>query len=97
VLSSINLIISKSSYVEVPLTFIDICVSLPHRFTSFPLNSLIPPNEGVILGFPMDSQVLSGIMFTGVSSSRTESMSKSHIIASMNSFSLKISGSLTWH
>jgi hypothetical protein len=69
-LSSTNLMISKSSSVEVPLTVIGIQVSLPHRFTSFPLKKLVPPREGIMEGFPIASQVLSSIMFTCVSSSR---------------------------
>jgi hypothetical protein len=95
VLSSIHLIISKSSFVKVPLTFIGIRASLPHSFTSFPLNQLIPPREGIIAGLPIASQVLFGIIFTCVSSSRTQSMWKSPILASMHSFSLKISDNLT--
>jgi hypothetical protein len=70
VLSSTNLIISKSSSVEVLLTVIGIRASFPHRFTSFPLNKLFPPKEGVKASFPIASQVHSGIMLTCVSSSR---------------------------
>jgi hypothetical protein len=94
-LSSTNLMISKFSSIEVPLTVIGIQVSLPHRFTIFPLKKLVPPREGIMGGFPISSQVLSGIMFTCVSSSRVQSMSKSPILASIFSFSLKISDSLT--
>ena len=52
-------------------------------------------NKGVIEGFPKSSQVLYVMTFTCVSSSRTQSMSKSHILASRHSFSLKISDKLT--
>jgi hypothetical protein len=94
-LSSIHLIISKSSFVEVPLTVIGIRASLPHRFTSFHLNKLIPPREGIISGLPISSQVLSGIIFICVSSSKTQSISKSPILASMHPFSLNIYDKLT--
>jgi hypothetical protein len=80
-LSSKNLMISKSSSIEVPLTVIGIWASLPHRFTSFALNKLVPPREGIMAGFPIASQVFSGIMFTCVSSSRIQSMSKFPILA----------------
>jgi hypothetical protein len=66
-------------------------VSFLHKFTSFPLNSHVPPNEGIMIGFPIASQVLFIIMFTCVSSSRTQSMSKSPILASTCSFSSNIS------
>jgi hypothetical protein len=77
------------------LAFIDILVRFPHRFTNFPLNNPIPPNEGVIAGFPKSSQVLYVMIFTCVSSSRTQSMSKYPILASRYYFSLKISDKLT--
>jgi hypothetical protein len=93
-LFSINLTTSKSSSVKVPQALIDIWVSLPHRVIIFPLNNPIPHNEGIIIGFPKASQVLSVIIFTCVSSSRTQFMSKSPILASMYSFSLKISGGM---
>jgi hypothetical protein len=70
-------------------------VSLPHRFTSFPLNKLVPPREGIMSGFPIASQIISGIMFTFVYSLRIQSMSKSPILASTCSFSLNISGNQT--
>jgi hypothetical protein len=95
-LSSTKLIISKSSSVEVPLIVIGIRESLPHRFTSFPLNKLVPPREGIMEGFPIASQVLYGIMFTCVYFSRIQSMSKSPILASTCSLSLKISGNQTY-
>jgi hypothetical protein len=95
VLSSTNLMISKSSFFEVPLTVIGIQVRLPHRFTRFPWKKLVLPREGIMAEFPIASQVRSGIMFTCASSSRVQSMSKSPIIASIFSFSLKISDSLT--
>jgi hypothetical protein len=57
---------------------------------NFPLKNPISPNEGIIGGFPKISQVLSGIMFTCVSASNTQSMSKSPILVSMHSFSFKI-------
>jgi hypothetical protein len=60
----------------------------------FPLNNHIPPSEGTIIGFPKISQALSVIMFTYVSTSNTQSMSKSPILASMHSFSFKISDKL---
>jgi hypothetical protein len=63
---------------------------IPHRFTSFPLNIPIPPNDGIIASLPIAFQVLSVMIFTCVSSYRTQSMLKSSIIASMHSFSLKI-------
>jgi len=44
-----------------------------------------------MVGFPISSQVLSGIIFTCVSSSRTQSMSNSPILSSTFSFSSKIS------
>jgi hypothetical protein len=55
VLSSTNLMISKSSSVEFPLTVIGIWEILPHIFTSFPLKKLVPPREGVMTGFPIAS------------------------------------------
>jgi hypothetical protein len=93
-LSSTNLMISKYSFVEVPLTVIGIRASLQHRFTIFPLKKLVLPREGIMEGFPISSQVLSRIIFTCVSSSRVQSMQNSPIIASIFSFSLKISDSL---
>jgi hypothetical protein len=93
--SSKNLMISKSSSVEVPLTFISIQASLPHRVTSFPLKRMVPPRGGLMAGFPIASQVLSGIMFSCTSSSRVQSMSKSPILYLICSFSLNISDSLT--
>jgi hypothetical protein len=71
-----------------------IWVSLPHRVIIFPLNNPIPPSEGTITGFPKIYKFLSVMRFTCVSSSKTQSMSKSPIIVSMHSFSFKISNKL---
>jgi hypothetical protein len=81
---------SNYSTVSVPLALIGTWEILPHRVINFPLNNLIPPNEGIITGFPNISQVLSIIMFACVSASNTQSMSKSHILVSIHSFSFKI-------
>jgi len=70
-------------------------MSFPHRFTSFPLNNPIPPNEGIIAGLPIVYELLFVMIFTHVSSSRTLSMSKSPILASRHSLSLKMFDNLT--
>jgi hypothetical protein len=85
---------SNSSSVDVPWEIIGTLVTLPHRVIIFPLNKPTLPNEGTIIGFPKISQVIFGVIFTFVSSSKTQSMSKSPILVSMHYFSFKISGKL---
>jgi hypothetical protein len=70
-------------------------VTLPHKVIIFHLNKPILPSEGTIVGFPKISLVLSGIIFTGVSSSKTQSMSESSILAFIHYFTFNISGKLT--
>jgi hypothetical protein len=94
VLFSTNLITSNYSSVDVPWMMTGTLVTLPHRVIIFPLNKPILPNEGTTVGFPKISQVLSVIIFTCVSSSKTQSMLKSPIFVSMHYFSFKISGKL---
>jgi hypothetical protein len=96
VLFSTNLITSNSSYVDVPWMMRGTLVTLPHRVIIFPLNKPILPNEGTTIGFPNISQVIYVIIFTCVSSFRTQSMSKSHIRVLMHCISFKISGKLIY-
>jgi hypothetical protein len=54
----------------------------------------ILPNEGTTVGFPKISQVSSIIIFIGVSSSKTHSMSNSCILVLMHYFTFMTSGKL---
>jgi hypothetical protein len=71
-------------------------VTLPHKFIILPLSKPILPNEGIIAGFPKIFQLSSVIIFTCVSSSKTQSMSKSFILVLMHCFTFRISGKLTY-
>jgi hypothetical protein len=94
-MSPINLMTSNSYAIDVPRIVIGTLVTLLHKVIIFPLNKPTLPNEGITVGFPKIFQVSSVIIFTCVSSSKTQPMSKSYILSLMRFFTFRISGKLT--